>query len=101
MLRHLVARHGDEADRGVRYAALQCRPLEDYLVVVALERWSAQQAAELLSLLFVVAAIVTAIAIVPTLAMHNRPGAMSRAQGDEDDEHPNAVEKASRAGLAI
>jgi MFS family permease len=92
----------DQAARdAVLPPALQGRPLEDYLVVDALERWSAQQAAQLLSLLFVVAAIVTAIAIVPTLAMHNRPGAMSRARGDEDDEHPNAVEKASRAGLAI
>lgn len=82
--------------------ALQGRPLEDYLVVDALERWAAQQADQILSVLFVVAAIVTAIAILPTLAMHNRPGTMSRAAGEEDDEHvANAVEEASRAGLAI
>ena len=66
---------------------LQGRPLEDYLVVDALERWAAQQADQILSALFIIAAIVTAIAIVPTLAMHNRPGAMSRASYEEDDEH--------------
>ncbi len=92
----------DQAARdAVLPAALQGRPLEDYLVVDALERWAAQQADQILSVLFVVAAIVTAIAIVPTLAMHNRPGTMSQAEGEGDDEHANAVEEASRAGLAI
>jgi hypothetical protein len=81
--------------------ALQGRPLEDFFVVDALERWAAQQADQILSALFVIAAIVTAIAIVPTLAMNNRPGAMSRADYEGDDEHVNAVEEASRAGLAI
>jgi len=81
---------------------LQGRPLEDYLVVDALERWAAQEADQILSVLFVVAAIVTAVAIVPTLMMHNRPGAMSRTYNEGDDEHVvNAVEEASRAGLAI
>ncbi len=93
----------DQAARdAVLPPALQGRPLEDYLVVDALERWAAQQAAEILSVLFVVAAIVTAIAIVPTLAMHNRPGTMSRTRDEENDEHiANTVEEASRAGLAI
>ena len=81
--------------------ALQGRPLEDYLVVDALERWAAQQADQILSVLFVVAAIVTAFAILPTLAMHNRPGTMSGATDEGADGHTNAVEKASRAGLAI
>jgi MFS family permease len=82
--------------------ALQGRPLEDYLVVDALERWAAQQADQILSILFVVAEIVTAVAILPTLAMHNRPGDMSRADYEGDDEYvANAVEEASRAGLAI
>jgi hypothetical protein len=67
-------------------AQLQGRPLEDYLVVDALERWAAQQAAGILSILFVVAAIVTAIAIVPTLAMHNRPGAMSGQEARKRDQ---------------
>jgi MFS family permease len=82
-------------------SALQGRPLEDYLVVDALERWAAQQADQILSVLFVVAAIVTAFAILPTLAMHNRPGTMSGATDEGADGHTNAVEKASRAGLAI
>ena len=81
--------------------ALQGRPLEDYLVVDALERWAALQADQILSVLFVVAAIVTAIAILPTLAMHNRPGAMSRTREGDDEHVVNAVEEASRAGLAI
>jgi MFS family permease len=82
--------------------ALQGRPLEDYLVVDALERWAAGQAAGILSALFVVAAFVTALAILPTLAMRNHPGAIARSHDEEDDEHvANAVEEASRAGLAI
>jgi MFS family permease len=93
----------DQAARdAVLPPALQGRPLEDYLVVDALERWASQQANEILSLLFVVAAVVTAIAFVPTLAMNNRPGAMSGAQPEGDDEHgANAIEEASGAGLAI
>ncbi len=93
----------DQAARdAVLPPALQGRPLEDYLVVDALERWAAQQADQILSVLFVVAAIVTAVAIVPTLAMNNRPGTMSRDPQEGDDEHVvNAVEEASRAGLAI
>ena len=81
--------------------ALQGRPLEDYLVVDALERWAAQQADQILSTLFVIAAIVTAIAILPTLAMNNRPGAMSPASGEDNEHVANGVEEASRAGLAI
>jgi len=92
----------DQAARdAVLPPALQGRPLEDYLVVDALERWAAQQADQILSVLFVVAAIVTAFAILPTLAMHNRPGTMSGATDEGTDGHTNAVEKASRAGLAI
>lgn len=83
-------------------ATLQGRPLDDYLVVDALERWAAAQAAGILSVLFVVAAIVTAFAILPTLAMRNHPGSSFPAPGEEDDEHvANAIEEASRAGLAI
>ncbi|HEY7023731.1 MAG TPA: MFS transporter [Candidatus Limnocylindrales bacterium] len=92
----------DQAARdAVLPPTLQGRPLEDYLVVDALERWAAQQADQILTALFVVAAIVTAIAILPTLAMHNRPGTMSGATDEGADGHTNAVEKASRAGLAI
>jgi MFS family permease len=79
--------------------ALRGRPLEDYLVVDALERWAAGQAASILAWTFVVAAVVTAVAILPTLAMRNRPGSHARAAQDEDA--GNVVEEASRAGLAI
>ena len=74
----------DQAARdAVLPPALQGRPLQDYLVVDALERWAAGQAADILSVLFVVAVIVTAIAILPTLAMRNRPGARARHEPSE------------------
>jgi MFS family permease len=74
---------------------LQGRPLEDYLVVNALEQWAAGQAAGILSLLFVVATVVTAVAIVPTLAMRNRT---VEGHGSTD---VKATEEASRAEFAI
>ena len=80
-------------------AALRGRPLEDYLVVDALERWAAGQAAGILSALFVVAAIVTALAILPTLAMRNRP----RAEGAvaQEEESLGEVEQAPRSPAII
>jgi MFS family permease len=64
--------------------ALRGRPLEDYLVVDALERWASDQAAGILSALFIVAAVVTAVAILPTLAMRNRPHADATVAQEED-----------------
>jgi MFS family permease len=93
----------DQAARdAVLPPALQGRPLEDYLVVDALESWASGQAASILSTLFVVAAAVTALAILPTLAMRNRPAAerATTERGLEGDV-ANGVEDASRAGLAI
>lgn len=78
---------------------LRGRPLQDFLVVDALERWQKGQAVEILAGVFIVAAVVTAVAILPTLAMRNRPGSHARAAQDEDA--GNVVEEASRAGLAI
>lgn len=52
---------------------LQGRPLQDFLVVNVLEAWAAEQAASILSGLFLVAAVVTAVAILPTLAMRDGP----------------------------
>jgi MFS family permease len=89
----------DQAARdAVLPATLRGRPLEDYLVVNALEGWAAGQAAGILGSLFLVAAAVTAIAILPTLAMRNRPGSQARAAHDEvaDD-----VEKAPRTEVPI
>lgn len=79
--------------------ALRGRPLQDYLVVDALERWASGQAASILGWTFLVAAVVTALAILPTLAMRNRPSDYARAA--QDEEAGNVVEAASRAGLAI
>jgi hypothetical protein len=77
---------------------LQGRPLQDYLVVDALERWASGQAAQILAWTFLVAAAVTAAAILPTLAMRNRPADARIAKGEDVG---NVVEEASRAGLAL
>ena len=73
---------------------LRGRQLEDYLVVEALERWASSEASGILATLFVVAAAVTAIAIVPTLAMRNRPAAEAQwtkhEVGDALDDGPGA-----------
>jgi MFS family permease len=82
-------------------ATLQGRPLEDYLVVGALEKWAAGQAAGILGTLFLVAAGVTALAIIPTLAMRNRPRVGSRSAVGDEHEELNATEETSRAGIAI
>ena len=75
-------------DQAARDAALpphlQGRPLEDYLVVNALEAWVAGQAAEITAALFLVAAAVTALAIVPTLAMRSGRAAEG-APGEAED----------------
>ncbi|HEY5520970.1 MAG TPA: MFS transporter [Candidatus Limnocylindrales bacterium] len=93
----------DQAARdAVLPPALQGRPLQDYLVVDALERWAAGQAADILGTVFVVAAIVTAIAILPTLAMRNRPGARVRQEAKQrfqDDPDGTADQQTSALGF--
>ena len=73
---------------------LRGRPLEDSLVVGALETWASAQAAGILAGLFAIAAVVTAVAILPALAMRRPapPATMSAARtgpsgrgGDGDD----------------
>ena len=81
--------------------ALRGRPLEDYLVVNALETWAAGEAASILSTLFLVAAGVTAVAILPTLAMRNRPSAVAPGQRDEREGVSGAVEEASAAEIGF
>jgi len=49
------------------------RPLQDPLVVEALEAWAAARAAETMVVLFLVAGVVTIIAIPPGLALAARP----------------------------
>ncbi|HUR15834.1 MAG TPA: MFS transporter [Candidatus Limnocylindrales bacterium] len=80
---------------------LRGRPLENSLVVDALETWAANEAATILSMLFLVAAAVTAVAIVPTLAMRNRPAARGDAGARTEEMATDDLGEASRAGIAI
>ena len=54
--------------------SLRDRPLRDPLVVGALEAWASREAAQVMVGLFVVAAIVTAAAVPPGLALRDRRG---------------------------
>ena len=54
-------------------ADLRDRPLRDGLVVQALERWAAGEAAQILSGIFLVAAAITLVAVPPALVMRGRP----------------------------
>src|SRR4051812_41037310 len=82
---------------------LQGRPLEDGLVINALERWASGEAAGILSGLFVLAAVVMLIAIVPTLAMRQRalqpdPGdGIIRADGRDTDGRDEAARGSAAA----
>ena len=59
------------------------RPLQDPLVVQALEAWAAARAAETMVILFLVAGVVTVIAIPPGLALASRPRMLpDGAQGE-------------------
>jgi MFS transporter, DHA2 family, methylenomycin A resistance protein len=60
---------------------LRGRPLQDGLVVDVLERWAADQAASILAGLFLVAAGIMALAVVPALAM--RRGGRADRQSEE------------------
>jgi MFS family permease len=67
--------------------ALRSRSLQDGLVVQALEQWASSEAATILVGIFLVAAAVLAVAIVPTLALERarRHGAHGSPWVDEDD----------------
>jgi MFS family permease len=52
--------------------ALRDRPLRDGLVVEALEQWAASEAARIMVGIFLVAAVVTAVAIPPSLLLGRR-----------------------------
>jgi MFS family permease len=67
------------------------QPLGDPFVLDAIERWASTEAAEVLGSLFVVAAIVLAVAAVPAWLMRERPGAdesspASKPTADESEE---------------
>ena len=59
------------------------RPLGDPLVLDAIERWASAEAAEVLGSLFVVAAIVLAVAAVPAWFMRERRGGDEQPQPGE------------------
>lgn len=60
-------------------ADLRGRPLQDALVVDALERWAAGEAAAILAGLFLVAGLVMLVAVLPALAMRTRRAAAATA----------------------
>lgn len=68
---------------------LRGRPLNDGLVVEALERWAAGQAAEIMSLLFLIALAVTLAAIVPAWLLGT--GGPRSATGDGAGEEADAA----------
>jgi MFS family permease len=68
--------------------ALHDRPLRDPLVVGALEEWASREAASIMVGLFIAAAAVTAVALIPSLAMgggnRRRMGGSDGAPGSPD-----------------
>jgi EmrB/QacA subfamily drug resistance transporter len=64
---------------------LASRPLQDPLVVQALEAWAAAQAAGTMVVLFLVAGVVTVIAIPPGLALAARPRMLRDGARDESE----------------
>lgn len=74
--------------------ALRDRPLRDGLVVQALEDWASGEAARILVGIFLVAALVTAIALVPAFALGRRrilAGATLPVRVTPADEAPGAT----------
>jgi MFS family permease len=66
--------------------ALRDRPLQDGLVVQALESWASAEAARILVGVFLVAAAVMAIAFVPALTLESRAGAAPTQSEERLDE---------------
>ncbi|HYN70132.1 MAG TPA: MFS transporter [Candidatus Eisenbacteria bacterium] len=85
-----------EAYKAFIPAALRDRPLKDGLVVQALEDWASGEAARILVGIFLVAAVVTAMATVPALALGRagapRPSTVEESASDSGDD---------RAALAL
>jgi MFS family permease len=75
----------DAARDAVLPPALQGRPLGDPLVVDVLEAWASAQAASILAGLFLVAALVLVLAIVPTLMLRLAPASAGPATMPEHD----------------
>lgn len=62
-------------------AELRDRPLRDPFVVQALEEWASREAASIMVGLFLLAAVVTAAAVLPSLALGGPVGARARMLG--------------------
>jgi len=60
---------------------LRDRPLRDSFVVQALEAWASREAASIMVGLFLVAALVTAVALLPSLALGGPAGSRARMLG--------------------
>jgi len=63
-------------------AYLRDRPLHDGLVAQALESWAASKAASIMVGVFLVAAAVTVVAVVPALALRTRARGAEQTAGD-------------------
>jgi MFS family permease len=75
---------------------LRDRPLRDGLVVDALERWAANEAAGVIGPVFLVAAGVTAVAVIPASMLGGRPTVAEPARrreatGRDDEPEPTVV----------
>jgi MFS family permease len=70
-------------------AYLRDRSINDGLVAQALEQWAATKGATILVGIFLVAAVVTLVAVLPALLLHVRPGGNRSAEidGTEEREH--------------
>lgn len=82
--------------------ALRDRPLRDPFVVQALEGWASREAAGIMVGLFGVAAVVTALAVVPSLALGGPSGSrarmLSRGPAPTDAIHAIGAPGSSAAG---
>jgi hypothetical protein len=72
----------DDAYKQYIPAELQDRPLKDGQVVEALEQWAAGEAARIMVGVFLVAAVVTAVAIPPALMLDRRKRMLGDAGSD-------------------
>jgi MFS family permease len=77
-------------------AYLRDRPLHDGLVAQSLEIWAANKAASILVGVFLVAAAVTLVAVVPALALRTR-----RGQGAADEAEGSTEETAHDRSIAF
>lgn len=89
-------------DSYLRYipAELRDRPFRDPLVVDALERWAAGEAARVMTGIFVVAGVVTALAIPPGLVLRSRPRMLSDGAGGRPNDDGLGTDGRTEDGYA-